>query len=162
MSAPDVAEKRDRAQAGAAPAPPLRFVVVRLGGRDYGVPAARVCGMMLVRTADLEPAPAGRAVRIDGRAVPVLRPHRLLGLAERPPSARSCLLLVRNGARRGEPPSDAAFALSVDSISRIEDVPAAFYRAPGRIRLGGVWRDVLDLDGLQRAAFADSDSRSTN
>lgn len=153
---------RGRAPAQATAAPPLRFVVVRLGGRDYGVPAARVCGMMLVRTADLEPGPFGPAVRIEGRAVPVVRPQRLLGLEERPPSARSCLLLVRNRSSSGEPPADAAFALAVDSISRIEDVPAAFYRAPGRIRLGGRWSDVLDLDRLQHTALASSDSRSTN
>lgn len=162
MGVQEAAGKRDGAQTGAAAAPPLRFVVVRLGGRDYGVPAGRVCGMMLVRTSDLESAPFGPAVRIEGRAVPVVRPHALLGLAGRPPSARSCLLLIRGGRRQGQPPAEAAFALAVDSISRIEDVPAAFYRAPGRIRLGGVWRDVLDLDAIQRAALASSDSRSTN
>ncbi|MCX7605290.1 MAG: chemotaxis protein CheW [Bryobacteraceae bacterium] len=148
------------------PAPPLRFVIVRLGGRDYGVPAARVCGMMLVRTADLEPgagsAPPQAYVRIDGRAVPVIRPHGLPGLEPRRPSARSCLLLIRGGARHEAPPADAAFALSVDSISRIEDVPAAYYRPPGRIRLGEAWREVLDLDQLQRAALEASASPTTN
>ncbi len=84
MSAPEVAEKRVRAQPGAAAAPPLRFVIVRLAGRDYGVPAARVCGMMLMRSADLEGAPSRPLVRIDGRAVPVLQPHGLLGLETRP------------------------------------------------------------------------------
>lgn len=147
-------------------APPLRFVVVRLGGRDYGVPAARVCGMMLVRTADLEAAPpggpGGEQLRIEGRTIPVLRPHGLLGLKARPASARSCLVLVRDGARHGGPPAEAAFALAVDSISRIEDVPAAFYRAPGRIRLGDGWREVLDLDQLQRAASASPASLTTN
>lgn len=150
---------------GDAAAPPLRFVIVRLGGRDYGVPAARVCGMMLVRTADLEPPADGSGpgrVRMEGRAVPVLRPHGLLGLEERPPSARSCLLLIRGGARHEGPPAEAAFALAVDSISRIEEIPPAGYRAPGRIRLGDVWRDVLDLDQLQRAALAAAASLSTN
>lgn len=150
----------------AHPAPPLRFVVVRLGGRDFGVPAARICGMMLVRTADLEPAPDGspcmHQLRVDGRPIPVLRPHTLLGLSQRPPSARSCLLLIRDGARRPAPPAEAAFALAVDSISRIEEVPAASYRPPGRIRLGDTWRDVLDLDQLQRAAFTNPASLTTN
>ncbi|MCS7042641.1 MAG: chemotaxis protein CheW [Bryobacteraceae bacterium] len=148
------------------PAPPLRFVIVRLAGRDYGVPAARVCGMMLLRTADLEPAPdnavAQSYVRLDGRSVPVVEPHGLLGLEPRRAAARSCLLLIRDGARHEAPPADAAFALAVDSISRIEEVPAAFYRPPGRIRLGESWREVLDLDQLQRAALEASASLTTN
>ncbi|MGC8760768.1 MAG: chemotaxis protein CheW [Bryobacteraceae bacterium] len=147
-------------------APPLRFVVVRLGGRDYGVAAARICGMMLVRTSDLEAAPPGEAggerLRIGGREIPVVRPHGLLGLKGRPVSARSCLVLIRDGARHGGSPAEAAFALAVDSISRIEEVPAAFYRAPGRIRLADGWREVLDLDQLQRAALASPASLTTN
>lgn len=155
-------------QAMPVPAPsPLRFVMVRLGGRDFAIPAARLCGMMLLRTADLHPAPAGGPFRLllhlNARTVPVLVPHALLGLEERPLSSRSCLLLIRDSARQPTPPpADAAFALAVDSVSRIEEVPPSSYRPPGRIRLGEAWRDVLDPDPLYRAALAQPASLTTN
>jgi|GEM_PF-1841386 len=136
--------------------PPLRFVIVRLQGREFAVPASRVCGMMLMRTADLEPAapgePFSRRLRFNGRSIPVLEPAAALGLEPRPPSPRSCLLLIRSRkSRTGQAPADASFALAVDSISRIEDIPAAFYRPPGRVRIGDAWRDVIALDQLARA-----------
>jgi len=137
--------------------PPLRFVIVRLQGREFAVPASRVCGMMLMRTADLEPAgpgePFSRRLRFGGRSIPVVEAAAALGLEPRPPSARSCLLLIRSRKpKAGQPPADASFALAVDSISRIEDIPAAFYRPPGRVRIGDAWRDVIALDQLARAA----------
>jgi len=144
-----------------APTPhPLRFVIVRLAGRDYAVPAARLCGMMLMKTASLQPlhaeGPMRFSLHLGGHSVPVLFPHALLGLPQRPLSARACLLLVRDGSRHpAPPPSGAAFALAVDSVSRLEDVPPSHYRAPGRIRLGDAWRDVLDPDQLYRAACAE-------
>jgi len=147
--------------------PPLRFVVVRLGGRDFAIPATRLCGMVLLQTAGLaptgSPGPLRSSLRFDSRSVPVLHPHALLGLHERPASARSCLLLVRDGCcHPAPPPAEAAFALAVDSVSRIEEVPPSSYRPPGRIKLGDAWRDVLDLDQLYRAALAASASRTTN
>ena len=40
---------------------PLRFIIVRLAGRDFAVPAARICGMLLRNTATLRPGqPAGQ------------------------------------------------------------------------------------------------------
>jgi hypothetical protein len=150
-----------------APAPhPLRFVIVRLAGRDFAIPAARLCGMMLTKTASLRQqhprGPLRFLLELESRSIPVLAPHTLLGLEERPPSARSCLLLVRDPVRpASHPPADAAFALAVDSVSRLEDVPPSLYRAPGRIRLGDAWRGVLDPDQLYRAALANPPSRVT-
>lgn len=143
-----------------APAPhPLRFVIVRLAGRDFAIPAACLCGMMLLKTASLRQqhprGPLRFLLELESRSIPVLTPHTLLGLEERPPSARSCLLLVRDSARpAAPPPAGAAFALAVDSVSRLEDIPPSLYRAPGRIRLGGAWRSVIDPDQLYRAASA--------
>ncbi len=147
--------------------PPLRFVIVRLGGRDFAIPAARLCGMTLLRTADLAPVrgsgPLRFLLRIDSRSIPVLLPHSLLGLSEGNPSARSCLLLIRDSAPAGAPPpAEAAFALAVDSVSRLEEVPPSAYRSPGRIRLGEAWREVLDPGQLYRAALAQADSLTTN
>ncbi len=150
------------------PAPcPLRFVIVRLGGRDFAIPAARLCGMVLLRTADLSPAraqgPLRFALHLDSRTVPVLIPHSVLGLETRPPSSRRSEEQIRDSARHSAPPpADAAFALAVDSVSRIEDVPPSSWRPPGRIRLGEAWRDVLDPDQLYRAALAEPASLTTN
>jgi hypothetical protein len=146
--------------------PPLRFLIIRLAGRDFAIPAARLCGMMLFNTADLSATdrcgPLRFSLQLESRSLPVLVPHALLGLEERKPSSRSCLLLVRDPARHASSaPSDAAFALAVDSVSRLEEVPPSRYRAPGLIRLGETWRDVLDPDQLYRAALASPSSRTT-
>ncbi len=145
---------------------PLRFVIVRLGGRDFAIPAARLCGMVLTRTADLRPhrpeGPLRFALHLESRTIPVLLPHSLLGLPERSPSARSCLLLIRDsGKSQTPPPADAAYALAVDSVSRIEEVPPSAWQPPGRLRLGEAWRDVLDPDQLYRAALAEPASLTT-
>lgn len=150
-----------------APAPcPLRFIIVRLAGRDFAIPAARICGMLLRNTATLRPEnPAGPlryCLALESRSVPVIVPHALLGLDERAPSSRACLLLIRDASRHpAPPPADAAFALAVDSVSRLEEIPPSLYRAPGRVRLGEAWRDVLDPDHLYRAALADAASPVT-
>jgi hypothetical protein len=146
--------------------PPLRFLIVRLAGRDFAIPAARLCGMMLLQTAGLietdRCGPLRFSLHLETRSLPVLIPHTLLGLQERRPSSRSCLLLVRDPARHAaSAPSDAAFALAVDSVSRLEEVPPSRYRAPGLIRLGETWREVLDPDQLYRAALASPASRTT-
>lgn len=143
-----------------APPPPLRFVAVRLAGRDFAIPAARLCGMMLMKTAGLRQhqphGPLRFSLQLGAHSVPVLVPHTLLGLEERPPTARTCLLLIRDPVRAATPPpSDAAFALAVDSVSRLLEIPTSGYRAPGRVRLGEAWRDVLDPDKLYRTALAE-------
>ncbi len=151
-----------------APAPhPLRFIIVRLAGRDFAVPAARLCGMMLLDAASLRrqhpQGPLRFALQLERRSIPVLEPHTLLGFDPRPPSSRSCLLLIRDPAHpAAAPPADAAFALAVDSVSRLEEVSPSLYRAPGRTRLGDSWRHVLDPDQLYRAALAASASLVTN
>lgn len=150
-----------------APAPhPLRFIIVRLAGRDFAIPASRVCGMVLRNTACLcagEPGgPLRYALRLESRSIPVLLPHALLGLEERAASSRACLLLIRDPAGHdAPPPAGAGFAVAVDSVSRLEEIPPSFYRPPGRVRLGEAWRDVLDPDRLYRAALAEAASPVT-
>lgn len=144
----------------------LRFVIVRLGGQDYAVPAARVAGMIQLRGLDLQPVENCGPIRfratIHGRLLPILVPHRWLGLQDQPLPPRSCLLLVRNGAPGLPPPSDAQFGIAVDSISRIEDVPPAFYRSSGHVRIGEKWRAVLDIDRLCRIPAHASRNFTTN
>lgn len=136
------------------------FLVVRLDGREYGVSASRLVGMQQARALHVttsEDDGEGRLVaKVHGKDLPVIVPHPLLHLQERPVSARSCLLLV--GGQREHDPTAASFALLADSISRLETVDSRDYRpetegpyAVAQIRLGDKWRDVLDLDQLARA-----------
>jgi hypothetical protein len=142
-----------------------RFVVVRLAGREFAVPAWRVCGMMQLRGLHVEPVEGLGAMRylasFHGRALPVYVPNGLLGLEERPVSARSCLLLIRNGPAQTAPELDAGgahCALMVDSVSRLEDIPAAACRRsdpaapqdPEQVRLGDKWRRVIDVEQICR------------
>ncbi len=122
------------------------YLVLRLAGREFAIPANRVQGMMQARAMDLERA------RVHGRELPVVRPHTHLRLREHPVSARSCLLLI------GEPGGSPEFALLADSVSRVERITIHHTRldpsnefALARIRLGEKWRDVLDLDKLAAA-----------
>lgn len=122
------------------------YLVLRLAGREFAIPAARVQGMMQARGMDLKHA------SVHGRALPVVWPHAPLRLRERPVSARSCLLLI------GEPGGSPEFAFLVDSVSRVERIPIHHTRlepanefALAQIRLGEKWRDVLDLDKLASA-----------
>jgi chemotaxis signal transduction protein len=133
-----------------------RYLVLRLAGREFAIPAARVHGLMQARGLDLAPA-AGSPVRpfrtrIQGQDLPVLQPHGILRLRARPVSARSCLVLI------GEPGEGPDFALLADSVSRLERVSAHLTRlepgnefASAQVRLGDKWRDVLDLDKLAAA-----------
>lgn len=139
----------------------VRFIVVRLAGREFAVPAWRVCGMMQLRGLHVEPMEGLGAVRylatVHGKALPVYVPNGVLGLEDRPVSARSCLLLIRGGAGTGAEAlaaGDAQCALVVDSISRLEEIPPASCRPAGpavqpnpqQVRLGEKWREVIDID----------------
>lgn len=139
----------------------VRFLVVRLAGREFAVPAWRVCGMMQLRGLHLEPMEGLGTMRylasFHGRALPVYVPNSLLGLEDRPVSARSCLLLIRNGPQKTTEKLDAGAAhcaLMVDSVSRLEDIPPASCRRkvsipmqdPEQVRLGDKWRDVIDVE----------------
>ncbi|MBI4893213.1 MAG: chemotaxis protein CheW [Acidobacteria bacterium] len=141
-----------------------RFLVVRLAGREFAIPAARICGMMQMRGLQMEPAQGLGAARylasLHGRALPVYIPNQSLGLADRPVSARSCLLLIRGKASPSQgfdtDAHAADCALVVDSISRLEDLPPNHCRpaadghgsGTSHVRLGEKWREVLDVEQL--------------
>lgn len=150
-----------------------RFLVVRLAGREYAVAASRICGMLQMRGLEMQPVDGFGALRylasLHGRTLPVYVANERLGLKPQPVSARSCLLLVREGGSepaQGELDAAAAHcALVVDSISRLEDLPQSCQKPPSQVRLGEKWREVLDIDllcapaspvaVLQAAAYAD-------
>jgi len=133
-----------------------RFLVVRLAGREFAIPAWCVCGMLQMRGLDVHPVedlePVRYLVNLHGRALPVVVPNAILGLKERAVSARSCVLLIRGGAaaQGGEVmDADAAHcALLVDSVSRLEEIPPVRRREPGHVKLGEKWREVLDVERL--------------
>lgn len=133
-----------------------RYLVLRLAGREYAIHACRVQGMIQARGLELKPAAGSPArpwaARVGGRDVPVVRPHGALRLRARAVSARSCLVLI------GGPDEGPEFALLADSVSRMERVAAHRTRPAedseftlAQIRLGGKWRDVLDVDKLATA-----------
>lgn len=153
-----------------------RFLVVRLAGREFAVPAWRVCGMMQLRGLRLEAMEGLGTMRylasFHGRALPVYVPHGLLGLEDRPVSARSCLLLIRNGQAQTMERLDADAAhcaLMVDSVSRLEDIPQAScrhkapaaMRDPAQVRLGDKWRDVIDVEMVCQSRDQAVRSRTT-
>jgi chemotaxis signal transduction protein len=141
----------------------VRFLVVRLAGREFAVPAWRVCGMMQMRGLHVEPMEGFGAMRylatVHGKALPVYVPNGVLGLEDRPVSARSCLLLIRGASTASVDHLDAAdaqCALVVDPISRLEEIPHSSCRPaekaahpdPSQVRLGEKWREVIDLDSV--------------
>ena len=143
----------------------VRFLVVRLAGREFAVPAWRVCGMMQMRGLHVQPmeglGPMRYLANVHGKALPVYVPNSALGLEDRPVSARSCLLLIRGApkaSRENLNAGDAQCALVVDSISRLEEIPHALCRPaekashpnPRQVRLGEKWREVIDVDSLCR------------
>lgn len=123
-----------------------RFLVVRVGGQEFALPASRVRGMVRALGLTLTPSePGGRmqaVVWIDGVEVTVMAPHAALGFPDRPISNRSCLLLI----------DERPEALLVDSVSRFVDVSPVCVRPPSRVRLGWKWRTVLNPDELRAIA----------
>jgi chemotaxis signal transduction protein len=130
-----------------------QYLLVRLAGREFGIHADRVHGMVQASSLELCPTPRRGAIawlaRVHGRELPVLELHTLLHLRSRPVSSRSCLILISG---EGDGPE---FALLADSISRIEKIPAHLTRldpdgefAVAQIRIGDKWRDVLDIDKI--------------
>ncbi len=135
-----------------------QYLVVRLNGREYALPADNVRGMVELRGAALRTISAGAdgqsAAIIEGRSLPVIPVHALLGLRERPVSARTCLVLIAHPVEALQP----RFAFVADSISRLERIQSRHWRGePGeewmvaKIRLGEKWRGVLDLGRLAAA-----------
>lgn len=123
-----------------------RFLVVRVAGQEYALPASRIramtqaMGLALTPVSGLEPL--RYVVQIDGAGISVIVPNAALGLPERPISCRTCLLLI----------DERPEALLVDSVSRFEDVRPEDMRPPSRVRLGNKWRTVLDPDRLPAIA----------
>ena len=123
-----------------------RFLVIRVAGQEFAVPASRIRAMTQALGLALTPLEGRGALRyvvpIDGTAVSVIVPNAALGLPERPISCRTCLLLIDQRAE----------AILVDSVSRFEDVSPACLRPPSRVRLGHKWRIVLDPDHFRAIA----------
>lgn len=133
------------------------YLVFRLTGREHAVPAAAVRGIVELRAAAariLRGAGAGRTALVDACTLPVIPVHQLLGLREKPVSARTCLVLAAWPARSAHP----SFAFVADSVSRIVRVPRRLWREESgrewiaaQIKLGEKWRAVLDLERLSAA-----------
>jgi chemotaxis signal transduction protein len=135
----------------AAPVPGTghrRYLIVRLGGREFAVPAGVLRGTALLRGLAPQAVEGRGALRFiaiwRGRGIPVYLPHAKLGLVERPVSARTCVLLVNRG---GEAEPDCA--LIADSVSRLEEIPPARRRqatgGPERVWAQGKWKTVLEV-----------------
>lgn len=120
-----------------------RFLIVRVAGQEFALPASRIRAMMQARGLVLTPLegrdPLRYLVPVDGTTVSVVVPNAALGLPDRPISGRTCLLLI----------DDRPEALLVDSVSHFEEVSPACIRPPSRVRLGEKWRTVLDPDQLR-------------
>ena len=123
-----------------------RFLVVRVAGQEFALPASRIRAMTQALGLVLTPlegrGPLRYFVRIDGTTVSVIVPNAALGLPERPITCRTCLLLI----------DERAEAILVDSVSRFEELSPACIRSPSRVRLGHKWRTVLDPDHLRPIA----------
>jgi chemotaxis signal transduction protein len=121
-----------------------RFLVVRLAGREFAVPAGRVRGTIRAAGLALEPVEGRGRLRYllgaEGATLPVFVLNSSLGVREQRLTSRSCVVLMAGGA------------LLVDSISRVQDAPGTALRMEGgrptHVRLGDKWREVIDLDGL--------------
>lgn len=129
-----------------------RFLVVRLAGKEFALETPLILGMMQMRGLpmdEIDGPPGWRwRVTLHGQPLPVYTPNRKAGVAERPVSARTCLLLVGSV----EEPGNACFGLQVDSISRYEELGPGSIRGTrkeGRkVRLSQKWRPVLDLAAI--------------
>jgi chemotaxis signal transduction protein len=128
-----------------------------MNGREYALPAAAVRGMVELRGAESRVLGQGtggeRLATVEGRTLPLVELHALLGLRQKPVSARTCLILAAHPVDAIRP----AFAFIADSISRIERVAGRNCRAESigewldaQVRLGEKWRGVLNLARMAR------------
>jgi chemotaxis signal transduction protein len=128
-----------------------RYLIVRLAGQEFAVPAESLRGMTHMRGLAPQAIEGRGALRFiatwHGRGVPVYLPHPKLHLMERPVSARTCVLLIGQGDEQ-----EPHCALVVDSVSRMEEIPPARVRktpgGPDQVWVGGKWRTVLDVSSL--------------
>lgn len=91
--------------------------------------------------------------RVDGRVMPLIPVHKLVGLRDRPVGARSCLVLLAHPESAVLP----SLAIVADSISRIERIRKEDWRSDDTqpwiaalVKLGEKWRGVLEPGLLSR------------
>lgn len=116
----------------------LRFVVVALDGRAFGLPLATV--ERVVRMVDVTPLPGAPEVvdgviNIAGDLVAAVSIRRRLGLAHGAPRSADSLVLARTPGRR--------LAVIVDSVTGVAECPqaevaSAAQFAPGASHIEGI------------------------
>ena len=103
----------------------LQVVVFTVEGKVLGVDILRV--QEILRMVEITPFPkmppfALGAVNVRGRIVPIINLRLKLGLPERPPGARTCIMLVRSG--------DQVIGFLVDEVAEVLDIPAEQLESP--------------------------------
>jgi purine-binding chemotaxis protein CheW len=111
----------------------LQVVVFTVEGKVLGVDIRQV--QEILRMVEVTPFPrmpafALGAINVRGRIVPVINLRPKLGLPERAPDARTCIMLVRSGA------AEQVIGFLVDGVSEVLEVPAAQLESPGE---GPAW-----------------------
>lgn len=142
---PEDADARHRTHAGAVEP----FIIVRIGGADYGIPVAGV-REVLAEPAELAPLPKAPdhvvgVATVRGTVLPVIDPRRLLRLPARaaPTGApRRVVAVVAGGTTAG---------LLVDAVVAMVRVPADAIGAAPTVSptQGRLIRRVARLDGKQ-------------
>ncbi|MBA3975163.1 MAG: hypothetical protein C0504_13220 [Candidatus Solibacter sp.] len=133
------------------------YLVVRLAGREFAIPSAAVRAMVALRGAEAGMMTMGAdgqmLARVEGRVMPLVSVHQLLGLRTSPVGARSCLVLLAHPDSAILP----SFAIIADSISRIERIRKEDWRVDdsqqwiaAQVKLGEKWRGVLEPARLSR------------
>ena len=141
--------------------PKERWLIVRLAGVEFALPAEPVREMMQLRGLPLTSmAPCGLfrfKTRLNATWLPVGLPHEPLRLRARPVNARSCLLVVERAAPHAFP---LRYGIIIDSVSRDEqfarcelqtrhpETGRPFPLALGRLRWNEKWHLALDLEAL--------------
>ena len=103
----------------------LQVVVFTIEGKTLGVDILKV--QEILRMVEVTPFPrmpdfALGAINLRGRVVPVINLRRKLDLPDRPPSRKTCNLLVRS--------EDQIIGFLVDEVSEVVDIPVASIENP--------------------------------
>ncbi len=124
--------------------PTSRYIVFRIDGIEYVLPMTAIREVLLPNILEAAtPTPGGPAqyrVKARGSDTAVVyfgRPKRL--------GPRNRVLLL----------NEVNAGLLVDSVSRVEDIPAD-RQANGKVRLGAKWRSVFDALRLIKWAMENS------
>jgi purine-binding chemotaxis protein CheW len=118
-------------QAQAPTGEQLQVVVFSIEGKTLGIDILRV--QEILRMVEITPFPrmpefALGAINLRGRIVPVINLRPKLGMPDRGPDARTCIVLVRIG--------EQLVGFLVDEVSEVLDIPSAFLESPGE---GPAW-----------------------